>query len=296
MTIASRTYYKLLENFEPVSSTLPFEQDSPKSLKSAYDQGWVELRSVHYGGSSINLKGHTLGWLPKVALSRPEWKRRGYEVKPDEKQTPHTYVIGLTNVWPVFREDQVRKTISRQNQSPKSIDLLAAVWGINRRAKRCRDLSQLYFQASMYGFATAMRREKENLYQLKGQALHYMTKQGVVEAAGFHCFGDNWAMVLKGEGYVFHTPCPRPKDGCEGKRVEQVEAKPRQANEPKLKDARYTVETYLAEKPIVKIYCWPSRRALVEVDDDYPILEADEEGFWEEDDLDDEEGGGHILL
>ena len=44
----------------------------------------------------------------------------------------------------------------------------------NRRAKWCRDMAATYYRTRLHGFAAVARREKEDLYDLKGQALHYL--------------------------------------------------------------------------------------------------------------------------
>ena len=77
--------------------------------------------------------------------------------------------------------------------------------------------------------------------------------------AGYHHFpGGNWAEVLRGEGYTFHRPCP-VRDAEEGEPIEEIEAKPRAAEEPRLKDALHTAGVYLAGKRRVEVFEWPRR-------------------------------------
>ena len=101
-----------------------------------------------------------------------------------------------------------------------------------------------------------MRSEKEEIYALKSQATHYLKAEGQLASAGFHCFDNgNWAEVLEGAGYRFHCPCP-PQDSATVIKLEEIEAKPRGASEPKLKDALHTVRIYLANRPHVDVYQW----------------------------------------
>jgi DNA repair exonuclease SbcCD ATPase subunit len=52
-----------------------------KTLKAAREQGWREPRPEDYGGSSCELKGHTLVKDCEQALGRYEWMERGRRVK-----------------------------------------------------------------------------------------------------------------------------------------------------------------------------------------------------------------------
>jgi hypothetical protein len=82
-------------------------------------------------------------------------------------------------------------------------------------------------------------------------------KDGTLNVVEYHCFqGGNWAEVLKGQGYTFHRPCP-PRDDVGVPELNDIEAKPRDAKEPRLKDALHTITGYLADKPAVKCYTWP---------------------------------------
>ena len=65
--------------------------------------------------------------------------------------------------------------------------------------------------------------------------------------------------MLEGEGYRFHAPCAPPTGVLPEKVLGEVEAKPKGAKEPKLKDALHTLEQFLNGKPEVRVYGWPGR-------------------------------------
>jgi hypothetical protein len=88
---------------------------------------------------------------------------------------------------------------------------------------------------------------------------------------------------LSAEGYTFHQPCPPPAGDTEAKELDGVEAKPRGAKEPRLKDALHTIALYLDGKPNVAVYKWPAR----EKDGDLDV-ELKEDN-WDEDDWDGED-------
>ena len=61
---------------------------------------------------------------------------------------------------------------------------------------------------------------------------------------------------MKCDGYSFHRPCP-PIEGVVPEERGQIEAKPRGAKEPRLKDALHTIAKYLEGKPLLDVYRWP---------------------------------------
>jgi len=155
--------------------------------------------------------------------------------------------------------------------------VLLAVWTLNRRAKRCRDLAQKYYVYGRHGFAGKMREEKERLYYLKSQALHWLVVEGRLQVTGNHTFagkhGKLWSEVLQGGGYIFHRPCPQSnapvptvnaspptEENQVGAKLftDLIEAKPKETSEARLEDAYHTVDVYLRRKPSVEVYEWPT--------------------------------------
>ena len=196
------------------------------------------------------------------AVSATEWGRRGYRVRPG--QEPHAWLSGRVGkgtgkkiTWPVYRLDQVEPKRTLTTRPPQAIDVLAAVWVVNRAAKRYRDAAQACYQGRAHGFASVNKQKKEDYYRLKSQALHHLVASGRLQVVGYHAFaGGNWAEVLQGEGYTFHRPCPPQQ--AEAVQLDGIEAKPRDRTEPRLKDALHTLEEYLADKPEADYYQWPA--------------------------------------
>lgn len=157
------------------------------------------------------------------------------------------------------------------------LSVLAALFTLNRRAKRCRDLAQSYYQERMHGFAGDMKREKDCIYALKEQVLHHLVEAGVLVGGKYHRFEfGNWAEVLEGQGYRFHRPCP-PREPGEGDLIESVEAKPMEAGEPTVEIAYEVVEKFLVGKERVAVYEWP------------PVVRSRRRYRWDDDNLDDED-------
>jgi hypothetical protein len=118
------------------------------------------------------------------------------------------------------------------------------------------------------------RLRKVEMYALKSQAIHHLVEEGKLKVVGHHEFSGGWAEILEGEQYRLHRPCPEPDKQAVGKGefLGEIEAKPKDASEPRLKDAIFTIEAYLLDKPWVESYSWPPRtkpiRSCAEFDDD----------------------------
>jgi hypothetical protein len=148
-----------------------------------------------------------------------------------------------------------RNTQQLQRIAANPFAILEAMFTLNRRAKRCRDLSQEFYQQGMHGICKSHKKEKERIYRLKGQALAHLLAEQKLAVVGVHQLGEsgNYAEVLRGEEFTFHRTCPAPIQVIES----TIEAKPKGAKELTLSLAYKMVEDYLAGKPTVEVYQWP---------------------------------------
>jgi hypothetical protein len=255
-----------------------------KTIKAAKEAGFRKPKDWEYGGARIKIKGRVLVHDPKQALSETQWSKRGYRTR--RRVQPHAYrsvrISGAGRVvYEVYRDDQVEPKRRYSVVPPVEIDLLAAVWVINRRAKRCRDQARKCFESGRHEAATKLREEKEHLYELKGQALYHLVVERRLQFSGYHRFpDDNWAELLQGDGYSFHRPCS-PPEGVDVIERSEIEAKPRGAREPRLKDALHTLQGYLDSKPKMALYKWPSKKTvIIGDDDDTDSFDDDDEFGW----------------
>ena len=229
------------------------------SIKAAKAAEFRERKDYEYGGEEITVKGKRLVKNPKEAISKTEWRKRGRAVKTGE--TPHAerYINshGHAQYYNVFREDQTRKLRRTQDTEPILVDELAALFTLNRSAKRWRNTAKKQYESESHGLAGNAKRQKVRRYDLKGQALHYLIAEGRLSFVGHHKFQDgNYAEILKGEGYCFHRPCASPNNPEAATVIDEIEAKPRGATEPRIKDAVFTIETFLNGKPTADVYRW----------------------------------------
>jgi hypothetical protein len=162
---------------------------------------------------------------------------------------------------------------------PEKIDLLLAVWVVNRAAKRYRDSASAHYQAGQHGFARYASETKGTLYHLKSQALAHLEKEGHLRVVAHHAFPEgNWAEVLESGKYRFHRPCPTPSSlkPSDNPFLEEITKKPRESKEPRLCDAQYTLKAYLADKTTAEVYQWsrPTKEAFYDTWEDDPEEEA----------------------
>lgn len=164
------------------------------------------------------------------------------------KQTDHALLMAALD----------EKKQKRQRKVDR-LSVLAALFTLNRRAKRCRDLAQSYYEKGMHGFAGDMKREKERIYSLKEQVIHHLVETGILVGGKYHRFDfGNWAEILEGQGYRFHRPCP-PREPGEGDLIESIEAKPKEEGEPTVEIAYEVVQNFLIGKERVAVYQWPPK-------------------------------------
>jgi hypothetical protein len=264
-----------------------------KTLKAAKEAGYREHRTDEYGGEQIQIKGQVLAKNPKRAMSKTEWGEQGFRPKAgvEPHGMLHSHSHGRHIKYPVYREDQVEPKRRATRKPALEIPIIAAVWVVNRCAKRCRDAAQCAYNEGRHNGATGaatFSKRKSDMYSLKSRALHFLVAAGKLTVVGYHRFGDNWAEVLSGEGYTFHRPCPPPVESVSVKELQDIEAKPRGASEPRLKDALHTLTTYLADKPAVKAYEWPERLRPTDGErsdrQSYSWRDGEDEDDWDDDD------------
>lgn len=122
-------------------------------------------------------------------------------------------------------------------------NILAAMFSVNRSAKRNRDAAQACYRSSAHGLAKYRRLQKELCYSLKDRGLVFLYRMGVVAATERH----GSLTVYRGMGYCFHSPL-----SPDGVTLEQtqgdvtVEAKPRKSTDMRLMDAIETLRQLVA--------------------------------------------------
>lgn len=277
------------------------------NLKAAYADGWRKRQEDEIDGEEITIKGQLL--VRNTTLLEFVFKsnlRERYGLTPkmiEQLGGPDKIIVNphySQKTASLYRVDKIERWLA-ENGKPKSrqklrvqiedvtnMDVLQAMFTLNRRAKRCRDLAQSYYQHRLHGFAKRMKEEKERIYELKGQVLGHFVELGILTGGKFHQFErGNWAEVLEGDGFRFHRPCP-PRESDGGETIECIESMPKGKRKLKLDTANAVLETFLQDKSPVIVFEWTSdhfrsnRDLTNEHCDDDELDEDDLEGeYWD---------------
>lgn len=230
---------------------LPITEYGTVDISHGVPEGLVHVNLPRLGATCKRL-GIEYG---KALLSWNEYGRRG-----NKRYYPSVSGIVIRYDDLPRLEEALEIKYQKQERKVTRLPVLAALFTLNRRAKRCRDLAQTYYQEGMHGFAGDMKREKNRIYDLKGQVLHHMVEAGVLVGGKFHRFEfGNWAEILEGDGYRFHRPCPPQESLPETELIESIESKPKDASEPTLAIAYEVIERFLSDKRRVAVYEWPPK-------------------------------------
>ena len=173
-------------------------------------------------------------------LSRPQVSERGLSTA---GATPADYreitIKGRLIRYPVYRASELRPKRWHVVWPAVMVDLLLAIFTVNRTAKRYRDKAAGHYSDRQHGFEKDARERKEALYVLKDAGMVAAHRAGLIFATGTHgplCY-------YEGHGYRFHSllwPV-----GVElpviGEGPVEVEAKPKGSRECRLVDAEATL-------------------------------------------------------
>tara|TARA_R110002096_G_scaffold368087_1_gene561362 strand:+ start:1286 stop:2023 length:738 start_codon:yes stop_codon:yes gene_type:complete len=124
---------------------------------------------------------------------------------------------------------------------PRLIDLLQAVFTVNKSTKRYRQTAQLHYRGRRYGLAQHARRTKIELYDLKDKGI----AAAIRESRLHYCGTQGGFALYRGEGYCFHSrliPSSTPQSTINTTAPVFVASSAKGNGEARLKDAIYTLE------------------------------------------------------
>lgn len=166
----------------------------------------------------------------------------GYKVKPGAEPIKQKKSYQNSFYFNLYKESDFIPIRKRTEQAPKQIDLLAAIFTVNRAAKRYRDAASSCYTHKIHGFARANKRKKEDLYLLKDKGIKVAYTAGLLACEGKQ--GSSY--IYQGNGYCFHSYL-KPKDLDLATIIEispeevRVESKVK-TEKYRLKDAIYTLD------------------------------------------------------
>jgi hypothetical protein len=182
------------------------------------------------------------GWKPSMMkrwLSKPDFKQHrsgGGEYHLYAKERVRKAEKSLA--W--RRERDKWKQRGERKSEPVCVDLLAAIFSVNRSAKRYRDAAQKCYALKKHGFARQGRETKEELYALKDRGIAEAFRLGRITPM----LRKGGLIEYRGEGYCFHSTL-LPVDIALAQSTDDtilyVDAKPRGSAEVRMLDAKHTL-------------------------------------------------------
>ena len=158
-----------------------------------------------------------------------------------------SWKYGAFGLW---RESDLIPVAKCNKKPPEVIDLLAAVFVVNRSAKRYRNAASSCYEQAVYfsgrdkskfhGLSRAAKQKKTRLYGLKDRGIAEAYRLGRIQYLG----QSGGLSIYRGEGYCFHSELVPAGESVEASDDAPifVEAKPKGKKEPRLKDAIHTLE------------------------------------------------------
>ena len=126
---------------------------------------------------------------------------------------------------------------------PIEVDLLMAIFAVNRSAKRRRDAAIKLYAGRLHGLANESKRQKELLYRLKDEGIAATYLAGRLQYEGHH----GGLAIYRGEGYCFHSTLEPVGEAARELSADDarifVESKPRTSREARVADAEFTLSS-----------------------------------------------------
>ena len=229
----------------------------PRTKKAAREAGYASEQELAFGkmiarrhAKPATIEGEKFYSRDQceTLLSRTDARRCGLTV-PKYIQPARIITINLGYgrgkcEYEAFRESDCVPHAKRREIPAREVDLLAALFAVNKSAKRYRDAAQKLYQCDSHTWAGDAREKKEELYDLKDRGIVAAAKQGRLQFAGMH----GRLAVWRGEGYCFHSTLVPQDTGASPQLTDDDEhtfqdAAPREAKEARLKDAMFTLES-----------------------------------------------------
>lgn len=169
-------------------------------------------------------------------------KQVGLKLRKDAEHMliAHRLINGIAIKYPMYRESDFEPTRKVRCIPTKEIDLLSAIYTVNKSTKRYRDAARNAYHNHLWGFASYHKEKKEYLYLLKDKGIAEAYRIDRLSLSHRH----GLMAVYTGDGYCFHSWIMPKGISCEPGEPGQVfiESSPKSRSEARLKDAIYTLE------------------------------------------------------
>jgi len=212
----------------PASTNEPTKEAEPE--RRAWNGGYLKQDLLDRGWKPSMIKR----WLSKPDFKQHRWGGGEYYLYAKERVRK----AEKSRVW--RRERDKWQQRAERKLEPVAVDLLAAMFSVNRSAKRYRDAAQKCYALKKHGFARQGRVTKEELYALKDRGIAEAFRLGRITPV----LRKGGLIEYRGEGYCFHStllPVAIALAQSTDDTILYVDAKPRGVAEVRLLDAKHTL-------------------------------------------------------
>ena len=173
---------------------------------------------------------------------RAEGKRNGLKLNQDAEPVHQVYYRRARNYYDLYRASDLSQAKRKKIHPPALVDLLCAIFTVNRSAKRYRDAASTQYGNAFHSLSRAASNKKKWLYFLKDAGIREACRRGLLRPEAIH----SGLAVYRGGGFCFHSAqvplelkdkLPKEADA----EVFFRESVPRSSAEAKLKDAEFTL-------------------------------------------------------
>lgn len=234
----------------------------------------------------------------RLADHKTGWRQKGRRLKADatpigEMRYGHWPHKSWCDLYTIDQTEPIQKKTAKRaiaGDITNPQEVLAAIFAVNRSAKRYRDAASNCYLRNAFTFATAAKEKKEENYRLKDKGIVYAFHQGWIQPETLH--GE--FVVYRGSGYCFHSLLtPNDWVGSDSDQTGKavfIEAKPRTTKEMRLKDAIATLEQLPDDESEFQRVSKSRQREddqfeaeyEQDYDNDYAFHNVDEQPFWED--------------
>ncbi len=223
-----------------------------RTIKQAQQEGlrtevqWMKSyrRCPKVGARSELIKGRAFFHKDETEelLSKAEGKRRGLKLKQNAEPVHQVYYRRAAGYYDMYRASDFLPAERKKIHPPAAVDLLCAIFTVNRSAKRYRDTAKRLYGIGCHSLSRAASNKKKRLYVLKDAGIREAYRRGLLRPEAIH----GGLAVYRGNGFCFHsTHVPvelREQLPVEADEVVFFrESVPRSSTEAKLKDAEFTL-------------------------------------------------------
>lgn len=175
-------------------------------------------------------------------FSKTDGRKNGLRLNPDAEPVHRVHCRKAGRYYELYRASNFSPARPRSIQPPVSIDLLTAIFTVNRSAKRYRDAASALHSNSLHPLSGASSKKKKRLYALKDAGIREAYRRKLLWPTAIH----GGLAVYRGSGFCFHSSqvpvelqgeLPREADA----EVFFRESVPKSSAEAKLKDAEFTL-------------------------------------------------------